>query len=42
MHFADDPKIAIKLHNDSNVVSCETESSLPMTASWKICLSHTK
>ncbi|XP_016363860.1 receptor-type tyrosine-protein kinase FLT3-like [Sinocyclocheilus rhinocerous] len=39
--ISDDPKIAIKLHNDSNVISCETESSLPMTVSWKICPSHT-
>ncbi|KTG35664.1 hypothetical protein cypCar_00000072, partial [Cyprinus carpio] len=38
--ISDDPKIAIKLDKDSNV-SCETESSLPMNVSWKICPSHT-
>lgn len=42
MHFADIPKIAIKFLNDSNIVSCETQSSLPATVSWKICPSYPK
>ncbi|KAL1248647.1 hypothetical protein QQF64_021965 [Cirrhinus molitorella] len=38
--ITDDPKITIQLHNDSNIVSCETQSSLPVNVSWKICPSH--
>uniref|UniRef100_A0A8C1VTE9 receptor protein-tyrosine kinase n=1 Tax=Cyprinus carpio TaxID=7962 RepID=A0A8C1VTE9_CYPCA len=40
--ISDIPKIAIKFLNDSNIVSCETQSSLPATVSWKICPSYPK
>lgn len=36
----DIPRITI--HKDSNFTICETESSLPVTVSWKICPSHAK
>ncbi|XP_052398892.1 receptor-type tyrosine-protein kinase FLT3-like [Carassius gibelio] len=36
------PKIAIKLQKDSNVISCETQSSIPANLSWKICPSYPK
>ncbi|XP_043082791.1 receptor-type tyrosine-protein kinase FLT3 [Puntigrus tetrazona] len=38
--ISENPQITITLHNDSNVVSCDTESSLPFNVSWNICPSH--
>ncbi|KAI2648986.1 Receptor-type tyrosine-protein kinase FLT3 [Labeo rohita] len=38
--ISDNPKITIQLDEYTNIVSCETQSSLPVNVSWNICSSH--
>ncbi|XP_073687045.1 receptor-type tyrosine-protein kinase FLT3 [Garra rufa] len=39
--LSDNPNITIQLHEHSNIVSCGTQSTLNVTASWMICPTNT-